>query len=181
MVAGAIAAALFVLPVRTWFDQDDQISALDNELDEMRAVNDDLTDEVNRLLTDEGIIEAAREELGQIQADEHRQTMLAPPDLPRDMPDGWPYTQVDQILTAGANAAAAEAAGVEPPGADPAVEAPDGGTGNGGAGGFEPVTGGPSTASAPTTTSSTTVASASPTTSAAASPSTSTSLAAAGG
>lgn len=148
VVAGAIAAALFVLPVRTWFDQDDQLDALDNELDEMRSVNDDLTDEVDRLQTDEGVIEAAREELGQIQANENRQTMLAPPDLPREMPDGWPYTQVDQILTASANAAAAEAAGVPPPGES------DSGTDDepgGGAGGFQPVTGGPTTSDAGTT------------------------------
>lgn len=175
VVAGAIAAALFVLPVRTWFDQDRQIDALENELDEMRSVNDDLTDEVERLQTDEGIVEAAREELGQMQANENRQTMLGNPDLPRDLPDGWPYTQVDQILLVQDNAALAAAAdaAADASGSD-AGEAPsdagESGTG-GGAGGFQPVTAAsPTTAApdaatttAPSTTTTTTAPAGSPT------------------
>lgn len=170
VVAGAIAAALFVLPVRTWFDQDKQIDALENELDEMRSVNDDLTGEVDRLQTDEGIIEAAREELGQMQANEHRQTMLGNPDLPRDLPNGWPYTQVDQILLVQANAAAAAAAaesGEAPAdGADPADD-------QGGAGGFQPITPEAATTVASTaapTSTTTSVAAASTTTSTPAAP-----------
>ncbi|WP_162942449.1 FtsB family cell division protein [Desertimonas flava] len=178
VVAGAIAAALFVLPVRTWFEQDKQIDALENELDEMRAVNDDLTGEVDRLQTDEGIIEAAREELGQIQANEHRQTMLAHPDLPRDMPDGWPYTQVDQILLAHANAvtaAAAAAAGeASTDGGGPAV-------GNGGAGGFQPVTGATATTGAPAAPATTTTAPPAASTSTSTSTSTTVTPTAAGG
>ena len=60
VVAGAIAAALFGLPVRTWFDQDSELQALEHELTEMQAVNHDLQGEVDRLQTDDGIREAAR-------------------------------------------------------------------------------------------------------------------------
>lgn len=98
VVAGSIGAALFGLPVRTWFEQSDQLEGLDHELSELQTVNQDLQSEGERLQTDDGIIEAARDELGHIQAGDNRQTMLALPPLPRDLPDGWPYTQVDSIL-----------------------------------------------------------------------------------
>jgi Septum formation initiator len=98
VVAGAIAAALFGLPVRTWFDQDSELQALEHELTEMQAVNHDLQGEVDRLQTDEGIREAARGELGHVQAGDNRQTMLELPLLPTDLPDGWPYSQVEAII-----------------------------------------------------------------------------------
>ena len=99
VVAGAIAAALFGLPVRTWFDQDTELQALEHELTEVQAVNHDLQNEVDRLQTDEGISEAAREELGHIQAGDNRFSVLELPPLPTDLPDGWPYSQVTAILT----------------------------------------------------------------------------------
>lgn len=99
MVAGAIAAALFGLPVRTWFAQDDQLARLRNELDELSAVNNDLEDEVARLQTDDGIREAVRDELGHIANGERRESLQALPPLPRDLLDGWPYSQVANIIT----------------------------------------------------------------------------------
>ena len=98
VVAGAIAAALFGLPVRTWFDQDSELQALEHELTEMQSVNHDLQGEVDRLQTDDGIREAAREELGLVEAGDNRQTMLELPPLPTDLPDGWPYSQVEAIV-----------------------------------------------------------------------------------
>jgi cell division protein FtsB len=106
VVAGAIAAALFGLPVRTWFDQDNELKALEHELTEMQAVNHDLQGEVDRLQTDDGIREAAREELGHIQSGDKRQTMLELPPLPTDLPEGWPYAQVEAIIVLRASIAA---------------------------------------------------------------------------
>jgi hypothetical protein len=106
VVAGAIAAALFGLPVRTWFDQDNELQALEHELTEMQAVNHDLQGEVDRLQTDDGIREATREELGHIQSGDKRQTMLELPPLPTDLPDGWPYSQVEAIIVLRASVAA---------------------------------------------------------------------------
>jgi hypothetical protein len=106
VVAGAIAAALFGLPVRSWFDQDNELLALEHELTEMQAVNHDLQGEVDRLQTDDGIREAAREELGHIQSGDKRQTMLELPPLPTDLPDGWPYSQVEAIIVLRASVAA---------------------------------------------------------------------------
>ena len=149
VVAGAIAAALFGLPVRTWFDQDSELQALEHELTEMQSVNHDLQGEVDRLQTDDGIREAARDELGHVQAGDKRQTMLELPPLPTDLPDGWPYSQVEAII-------AVRAAVATPTVSEPAVS---------------PSTTGPTapstTAAAPTTSSVTTTTVPAPTTTAA--------------
>ncbi len=99
VVAAAIGAALFGLPVRTWFEQDRQIGQLEHELAEMEQVNGEVQADVDRLQTDAGLMEAAREELGMVPAGESQQTMNGLPPLPTDLPDGWPYTGVEQIMT----------------------------------------------------------------------------------
>lgn len=96
----AITAAVFVLPIQTWFDQDDTLAQRQAELDELQRVNGQLASEVERLQTDDGIREAAREEIGFVEQGDQRQTILPLPPLPRDLPDGWPYNVVTQILNA---------------------------------------------------------------------------------
>ena len=98
LIVGAIATALFGLPVRTWFEQEDGLRQLDAELAELQSVNADLQREVDRLQTDAGLTEAAREELGYIEPTEGRLTMRALPDLPTNLPNGWPYRIVEQII-----------------------------------------------------------------------------------
>lgn len=98
VVAGAIAAALFGLPVRTWFDQDTELQALEHELGELQDVNHDLRGEVDRLQTDDGIREATREELGHVQTGDDRRTVLELPPLPDELPAGWPYGQIRAVL-----------------------------------------------------------------------------------
>jgi cell division protein FtsB len=129
VIVAALAAALFGLPVRTWFEQSERISALEYELGELQAVNDDLESEVGRLQTESGIREAAREELGQIEPGDRRQAMPALPALPRDFPVGWPYSQVSDIMRVRAEMAAAEASSA----ADAAIEPSSDG------GGFRPL------------------------------------------
>jgi hypothetical protein len=98
VIAGAIAAALFGLPVRTWFEQDHDLRHLDTELAELQSVNAELQRDVDRLNSDGGTREAIREELGYVDGGERRQTALALPDLPTNFPDGWPYRAVEQII-----------------------------------------------------------------------------------
>lgn len=99
VVAGAIGAALFGLPVRTWFDQNRELAALDNELNEMEHVNAELQHEVDQLQTADGVRAAAREELGLIEAGEQRETVAGMPVVPVDLPNGWPYAAAEQIIT----------------------------------------------------------------------------------
>jgi hypothetical protein len=98
VVASAIGAALFGLPVRTWFGQNDEIGRLERQLDELQSINSDLQREVDGLGTETGIIAAAREQLGLIFQRERRQTVVNIPDLPTDLPDGWPYSPVEQMI-----------------------------------------------------------------------------------
>lgn len=96
-IAGALAVALFGIPVRTLFDQDARIEQRSEQVAELESVVADLRSEVDRLRTTDGIREAAREELGYVEAGEIRETVLDYPDLPTDLPDGWPYSVISGI------------------------------------------------------------------------------------
>ena len=98
-IAGALAAALFVIPIRTMFDQDARIETRTEQVAELESVVADLRTEVARLETDDGIREGAREELGYVEAGEIRETVLDYPDLPTVLPAGWPYQLVTEIMT----------------------------------------------------------------------------------
>jgi hypothetical protein len=122
-IAGALAAAIFVLPVKTLFNQSDQIAERTDQLAQLQAVNEDLRSEVIRLGTDDGVREAAREQLGFVDDGEVRQSILDFPPVPTDLPDGWPYTLFESYVTVRAAAAAAPAAAVTPATSPPAAPA----------------------------------------------------------
>lgn len=96
-IAGALGAALFVLPVQTYVNQNDRLAQRRDQLAQLETVNDDLRVEVARLRTDDGIREAAREELGMVEAGERRRSMLDLPDVPTQLPAGWPYSVIAGI------------------------------------------------------------------------------------
>jgi cell division protein FtsB len=97
-IAGALGAALFVLPVQTWFSQGQEIERNRQELTQLQTINADLQSEVERLRTDDGIREAAREQLGFIEQGETRQSIRDLPPVPTDLPNGWPYNLVEGIV-----------------------------------------------------------------------------------
>jgi cell division protein FtsL len=109
VVASSIGAALFGLPVRTWFGQNDEIDRLERQLDELQSINSDLQREVDGLGSENGIMAAAREQLGLTFAGERRQTVVDMPALPTDLPDGWPYSPVEQMIVLRADPAATAA------------------------------------------------------------------------
>jgi cell division protein FtsB len=100
LVAGTVVAALVILPVQTWIDQDDDLARRQAELDELERVNGQLVGEVDRLQTDDGIREAAREEIGFVEEGDRRSTVLPLPSLPLELPSGWPYNVTAGILAA---------------------------------------------------------------------------------
>lgn len=100
VVLATIVAALFILPVQTWLDQDDDLVQRQAELEELQRVNGQLAGEVDRLQTDDGIREAAREEIGFVEQGDRRSTILPLPPLPRELPAGWPYNVVSGIIAA---------------------------------------------------------------------------------
>lgn len=94
----AIAVTLYVLPLRTWVDQRSEIGDLETQLDELEGVNADLQAEVDRLRTEAGTKEAARDEIGYLEPGEQRATVVEDLVLPEKLPTGWPYSPVTQIL-----------------------------------------------------------------------------------
>ncbi|MFT3853238.1 MAG: septum formation initiator family protein [Ilumatobacteraceae bacterium] len=111
-------AALFVLPVKSWYRQRDDLAERQRELAVLTAANAQLATEVNYLQTPDGIKEAARAEIGYGELGENRVTVMPAPDAPITLPAGWPYDGVTQIVAVrqreAAEAAAAAATTVEP-------------------------------------------------------------------
>lgn len=99
-VIAAIAFAVFVLPISTWQDQSVDLDQRRAQLDELQRVNAELDAETRRLETADGIREAAREDFGFVELGEERSSILPLPPLPTDLPDGWPYNIVTEIIAA---------------------------------------------------------------------------------
>lgn len=97
-IALALAVTLFVLPVRTWLQQSDELDTRQAQLDELESINDDLQAEVDRLQTPAGAEEAIRQEIGMVPPGQKQLTMLDEPMLPAKLPRGWPYSAVTDIF-----------------------------------------------------------------------------------
>jgi len=113
IVFAALLAALFVLPLKSWFRQRDDLTERRRELAVLDAANAQLTAEVNYLQTPDGILEAARAEIGYGNLGERRLTVMPAPDAPVALPAGWPYDGVTQIVAV--RTAAATPATTAPP------------------------------------------------------------------
>ncbi len=107
-VVGTLAVTVFISPIGTWRDQDVDLQQLQLQYEELRRVNGELQSEVDRLQTDDGIRESAREDYGYVEEGEERLSVTELPPLPTDLPDGWPYNVVTEIMSA-------TAAGSAPP------------------------------------------------------------------
>jgi cell division protein FtsB len=105
----ALGAALFVLPLQAWWNQNDALEQRRVELITLTEVNHRLEAEIARLHTDAGVIEAARNQLGFVQLGERRLALVERSPLSATLPDLWPYSVVDAILDARAAHAAAAA------------------------------------------------------------------------
>lgn len=116
MFIGAIVIVIsfgnsfLVLPATSWLGQREEIGARTEELETIKRATDELQTEVDRLNTPAGIEDAAREELGFVMAGERRQQIVGDARAPIELPAGWPYDLVTQIVTVRVNEAAAEAA-----------------------------------------------------------------------
>jgi len=113
IVFAALLAALFVLPLKSWFRQRDDLTERRRELAVLDAANAQLTAEVNYLQTPDGIMEAARAEIGYGNLGEKRLTVMPAPDAPVALPAGWPYDGITQIVAV--RTAAATPATTVPP------------------------------------------------------------------
>ncbi len=110
VVVFSFGNSFLVLPLTSWFGQRTEIDSRQAELDTIKKATDELQTEVDRLKTPEGIQDAAREELGYVVAGEARQQIVGDATAPIDLPTGWPYDLVTQIISVKVNEAAAKAA-----------------------------------------------------------------------
>jgi len=94
----AVVAAFFVLPVKAWLRQEDEIERKEQVATALEQENASMTREIDQLQTPEGIEEAAREVIGFVRAAEIRLTVLPGTDAPPTLPGGWPYDQMAQIV-----------------------------------------------------------------------------------
>jgi cell division protein FtsB len=119
VVVFSFGNSFLVLPLTSWFGQRTEIDSRQSELDTIKKATDELQTEVDRLKTPEGVQDAAREELGFVVAGEARQQIVGEATAPIDLPTGWPYDLVTQIISVKVNDAAMKAA------AEAAKNAPD--------------------------------------------------------
>ena len=126
MLVGAVVIVIsfgnsfLVLPATSWLGQRQEVDARTEELETIKRATDELQTEVDRLNTPAGVEDAAREELGYVMAGEQRQQIVGDSQAPIELPAGWPYDLVTQIVAVRVNEAAAKAAAENPPADDPA-------------------------------------------------------------
>lgn len=99
LVLVSFGNSFVLLPAKSWLGQKDEISYRQEELEVMRRATDQLQIEIDQLQTPRGIEQAARSELGYVMNGEKRQVLVGSADAPLDLPAGWPYDLVSQILT----------------------------------------------------------------------------------
>ena len=110
VILASFLNSFLLAPGRTWFGQRTEIADRQAELETIQKANDELQVDIDRLQTPAGIEDAAREELGFVMAGEERQTIIGDAQSPIDLPSGWPYDIVTQIVGVREAEAAAEAA-----------------------------------------------------------------------
>ena len=94
----ALLATLFVLPLRDYFHQNEVMAQKKTQFEALADANEQLQIDINRLNTTDGVVAAARSELGYVFPGEQRIQLLAMPALPTTLPTTWPYTLVTDIL-----------------------------------------------------------------------------------
>lgn len=95
----AVALTFLVVPIRTWMSQRDLLSTRERQYSAFEEVNDAMQDEVDALLSPEGVRQAIRSQLGYLLPNERRIPLLAQPEAPVTLPDRWPYTFVVDIVS----------------------------------------------------------------------------------
>jgi cell division protein FtsB len=98
LIVVALAGALLVLPLRAWMNQREDLAERRSELAALQEATARLEADIARLQTPEGIEDAAREELGYVELGERRLAVVDVPKGSVDLPPGWPYSLVQQIL-----------------------------------------------------------------------------------
>jgi hypothetical protein len=87
------------LPAKSWMGQRDESAGRQVELDTLRQASEQIQKEIDWLKTPAGIESAARSELGFVMKGEKRKVLIGSATAPLELPAGWPYDLVTQIVT----------------------------------------------------------------------------------
>ena len=98
-VLAGFLLALFTVPVKDWVIQNNTLNARKAEFEALADANEALQSEVNVLQTPEGVRAAARDQLGYVLPGETRIRLLPTGELPKELPNQWPYTLVSGIVS----------------------------------------------------------------------------------
>ena len=91
--------ALGVFPTRTYLERKQEVAMAQQQLDELTRENDEKQARVDQLHTDEEIEAIARREYQLVLPGEEPYEILPPPQEPVQLPEGWPFDQLDRSLS----------------------------------------------------------------------------------
>jgi cell division protein FtsB len=91
--------ALGVFPTRTYLEKKQQVSLAQQQLDNLTRENDEMQARVDQLQTSEEIEAIARRDYQLVLPGEESYVILPPPEEPVQLPEGWPFDELDKSLT----------------------------------------------------------------------------------
>jgi cell division protein FtsB len=94
-----ITLALGVFPTRTYLERKQEVAVAQQQVDALTRENEEKQARVEQLQTDEEIEAIAREEYKLVKPGEESYEVLPPPEEPVQLPEGWPFEQLDTSLT----------------------------------------------------------------------------------
>jgi cell division protein FtsL len=89
---------LFVFPTRTYLRQRQALAGAEERLDVLQRENARLEERVATLRTDAEIERIAREQYNLVRPGEEAFAVLPPPAPPVDLPQGWPFDQLEPLV-----------------------------------------------------------------------------------
>lgn len=104
LILAALTVSLLVLPLRDFFAQRSMISTRSREFEALADANEQLQIELREMKSVDGIVSAARTQLGYVFPKEQRVQIVTMPNLPTTLPTAWPYSMVSAILAVRADA-----------------------------------------------------------------------------
>lgn len=113
-LVGALSVTLLVLPMRDFFQQRTAMASRSREFEALADANEQLQIEIREMKSPEGIVAAARSQLGYVFPREQRVQIVSMPDLPTTLPTSWPYSMVSSILAVRAAALGASGGALAP-------------------------------------------------------------------
>jgi cell division protein FtsL len=92
------ALFLFVFPTRTYLAQRESLAGAEERLDVLQRENELLEQRISTLRTDAEIERIAREQYNLVRPGEEAFAVLPPPAPPVELPDGWPFDQLEPLV-----------------------------------------------------------------------------------